>query len=163
MDVSSSDLYIEAGKDYNFGYGLLSCTYGYPMLFSEEESKDGGFNYYLASSSTSVASSFSWSEISGYGNLLIYVRLDDSSEVDYNYIYNPGYGTYSIGDNFALQLVEAEGDRKPGTEIQWYFDDEPVSGDSITLKYAGNHLVEARFMTTAGKTKVVELEISVGL
>lgn len=163
VDVSSSDLYIEAGKDYNFGYGLLSCTYGYPMLFSEEESKDGGFNYYLASSSTSVASSFSWSEISGYGNLLIYVRLDDSSEVDYNYIYNPGYGTYSIGDNFALQLVEAEGDRKPGTEIQWYFDDEPVSGDSITLKYAGNHLVEARFMTTAGKTKVVELEISVGL
>ena len=163
IDVSSQNLYIQAGKDYHFGYGLLSCTYGYPMLFSEEEVEDGGFNYYLASSSTSVSNSFSWSELSGYGNLLVYVRLDDSSKVDYNHIANPGYGNYSVGDTFALTLVEAEGNRKPGTAIQWYFDDEPVSGESITLKYAGCHLVEARFTTADGKTKVVELEITVGL
>ena len=125
--------------------------------------EDGGFNYYLASSSTSVSNSFSWSELSGYGNLLVYVRLDDSSKVDYNHIANPGYGNYSVGDTFALTLVEAEGNRKPGTAIQWYFDDEPVSGESITLKYAGCHLVEARFTTADGKTKVVELEITVGL
>lgn len=163
VDVSSNNLYIEAGKDYHFGYGLLNCTYGYPMLFTEEEPMEGGFNYYLANGSTSVANSFTWSELSGYGNLLIYVKLDDSTEVDYNAIYNPGYGNYSVGDTFALRLVEAEGSRKPGTEIQWFFDDEPVSGESITLKYAGYHLVEARFTTAEGKMKVVELEITVGL
>ena len=163
VDVSSNDLYIEPGKDYHFGYGLLSCTYGYPMLFSDEESNEGGFNYYLASGSTSVSNNISWSELSGYGNLLVYVRLDDSSKVDYNHIDNPGYGKYSVGDTFALTLVEAEGNRKPGTDIQWFFDDEPVSGESITFKYAGYHLVEARFTTVDGKTSVVELELSVGL
>ena len=163
IDLSSSNLYIEAGKDYHFGYGLLNCTYGYPMLFSSEDSADGGFEYYLASASTSVASSFDWSGISGYGNLLIYVVLDDSSEVDYNYIYNPGYGSYSVGETFALTLVEAEGGRKPGTPVQWFFDDEPVEGEGVVLKYAGRHLVEARFTTTEGKTKVVELEINVNL
>ena len=163
IDLSSSNLYIEAGKDYNFGYGLLNCTYGYPMLFSYEEAVEGGFNYYLAQSSTSVASDFTWSEVPGYGNLMIYVVIDDSSEVNYNYIYNPGYGNYSVGDTFELTLVEAEGDRKPGTPIQWFFDDEPVNGEGIVLKYAGRHLVEARFTTTEGKTKVVELEINVNL
>lgn len=163
VDLSSSNLYIEAGKDYNFGYGLLSCTYGYPLLYSDEEGQEGGFNYSLTSSSTSVSNNISWNELPGYGNLLIYVRLDDSSDVDYNAIYNPGYGRYSVGDTFALQLVEAEGNRKPGTDIQWFFDDEPVSGESITLKYAGYHLVEARFTTVDGKTKILELEITVGL
>ena len=53
------------------------------------------------------------------------------------------------------------GARKPGTAIQWFFDDEPVSGSSVPLKYPGRHVVEARFTTTEGKTKVVELEIEV--
>lgn len=163
IDLSSNDLYVEAGKDYNFGYGLLNCTYGYPMLFSREESKDGGFNYYLTSASTNVeGSSFTWNETTS-GNLLIYVVLDSSSEVDYNYIYNPGYGNYKVGDTFALTLVEAEGNRKPGTDVKWFFDDEPVSGEGIVLKYAGYHVVEARFTTTDGKTKVLELEINVNL
>ena len=170
IDVSSSNLYIQAGKDYHFGYGLLKCTYGYPMLFSEEESAEGGFCYSILNSSTSPASSLSWAELSGYGNLLIYVVLDDSSEVNYNYIANPGYGSYSVGDEFALTLVEATGDRKPNSDITWYFDDEPVavssnpvSGASVQLKYAGWHVVEARFTTTDGKTKVVDLEINVNL
>ena len=171
IDLSSSNLYIQAGKDYNFGYGLLNCTYGYPMLFSMEDYAEGGFNYYLASGSNSVASSaFTWSELSGDGNLLIYVVLDDSSEVNYNYIANPGYGSYSVGEQFALTLVEATGDRKPNSDITWYFDDEPVatsstaeSGVTVPLKYAGWHVVEARFTTTDGKTKVVDLEINVNL
>jgi len=169
IDVSGEDLYVPADTDCYFGYALVNCTYGYPMLFSDEDAADGGFNYCITESS-SVSSSSTWYEISGYGNLLIYVELDDSSEVDYNYIYNPGYGTYTVGDSFALTLVEAAGDRKPGSEIVWYFDDEQVatsseaaSGEAVTLKYAGYHVVEARFTTTDGKTKVVELELNVGL
>ncbi|MBO7604201.1 MAG: M6 family metalloprotease domain-containing protein [Bacteroidales bacterium] len=170
IDVSSNNLYIQEGTDYHFGYGLLRCTYGYPMVFSEEEAAEGGFCYYLVNSSSTLAQSVPWSELPGYGNLLIYVVLDDSSEVNYNYIANPGYGSYSVGEQFALTLVEATGDRKPGSEISWYFDDEPVavssnpvSGASVQLKYAGWHVVEARFTTTDGKTKVVDLEINVNL
>ena len=94
---------------------------------------------------------------------MIYVELDDSSNVDYNSIDNPGYGSYRVGDTLTLKLNEAEGVRKPGTTITWYYDDEPVSGSSVTFKYPGNHLIEARFTTTEGKTKIVELELNVSL
>ena len=94
---------------------------------------------------------------------MINVELDDSSEVNYNYIDNPGYGSYKVGDTLELKLVEATGDRLPGSAIKWYYDDEPVSGTSVTFKYPGYHLIEARFTTTGGKTKVVELELDVTL
>ena len=169
IDVSGEDLYVPADTDCYFGFGLVQCTYGYPFIYSDNNPKNGGFNYYLDATTTVSTSAVSWSSLS-YGNLLIYVVLDDSSEVDYNYIKNPGYGSYTVGDSLPLTLVEAAGDRKPGSEISWYFDDELVctsseaeSGESVLLKYAGMHLVEARFTTTDGKTKIVELELNVGL
>ena len=163
VDVSDKNLYIPSGTDCYFGYGLITCTDGYPLLFSNNNPQEGGFNYYLSSSTSVESTAFTWNDLSSRGNLMVYVVLDDSSEVNYNYIDNPGYGNYKVGDTFALTLVEAEGDRKPGSEIQWFFDDEPVSGESIVLKYAGYHVVEARFTTTDGKASVVELEINVNL
>lgn len=167
LDVSSQNLYVPANQDCHFGFGLVRCTDPYPMLFSDNDPKEGGFCYYLSSSTSISNSAFTWSTLD-YGNLLIYVVLDDSSEVDYNYIDNPGYGTYSAGDAFALKLIEAEGNRKPGSEIKWYYDDELVatstnadSGQTVSLKSSGSHLIEARFTTTEGKTKIVELEVSV--
>ena len=162
IDVSGENLVIPADTDCYFGYGLVQCTYGYPWLYSNYYPKDGGLNYYLTTGTSVSTSAFTWNSLS-VGNLLVYIVVDDTTDVDYNYIYNPGYGTYTVGDNFELKLIEAEGDRKPGTAIEWFFDDEPVSGDSITLAYAGYHLVEARFTTVDGKTKVVELEMNVGL
>lgn len=161
IDISDQDLYVPSGTDCYFGYALVSCTDGYPLIYSNNNPQDGGFNYMITTSS-SVPSSSSWNAISN-GNLLVYVVLDDSSEVDYSYIANPGYGSYKVGEEFALTLVEAQGDRKPEGAVQWYFDDEPVSGESVALKYAGYHLVEARFTTVAGKTEIVELEINVEL
>ena len=158
VDISGANLYIEAGKDYYFGYALYDCTDPYPLLFSTNNPKDLGFTYYGGYSSSYMG----WTPISS-GNLLIDVELDNSSAIDYNYIDNPGYGSYSVGDSLALRLIEAEGNRKPGTAIQWYFDDEPVNGSSVSFKYSGTHLIEARFTTTEGKTKIVELEINVGL
>ena len=80
--------------------------------------------------------------------------------LDYNYILDPGNGSYHVGDVFALTLVETEGSRKPQTAIAWYLDDEPVSGTSVTLT-AGKHVIEARFTTQEGKNKVIELELTV--
>ena len=84
----------------------------------------------------------------------------EAPDTGYNYIADPKNGSYSAGDVFDLALVETTGDRKPGTDIAWYLDDEPVSGTSLTLS-AGSHVIEARFTTTEGKRKVVELEITV--
>ena len=50
-------------------------------------------------------------------------------------------------------MTETEGDRKPASEVEWFFDDEPVSG-SVTLP-AGSHVIEARFTTASGGKKVV--------
>ena len=81
-------------------------------------------------------------------------------ETYYNYIEDPSNGVYSPGYVFALNLVETTGDRKPGTAVSWFYDGEPVSGQSVTLT-AGEHVIEARFTTTGGKEKVVELDLNV--
>ena len=162
VDLSGENLYIPAGKDCYFGFALNRCTYGYPLVFTDDKPQEGGANCAIySSSSTTWQSTVEWEELADYGNLLIYVVLDDSSVIDYNSIANPAYGTYKVGDTFPLHLNEAEGDRKPGSAVEWFFDDEPVSGNGVRLKYPGIHVVEARFTTTAGKTKVVELEINV--
>ena len=169
IDVSGQNLYIPEGQDCYFGFALVNCSEPYPMVFSENNPKEGGFCFALYSSTSISNTAVSWSTLN-YGNLLIYVVLDDSSEVDYNYIENPGYGTYAAGESFPLKLIEAAGSRKPGSAIRWYFDDELVatsnsadSGQSVSLKYPGHHLIEARFTTSDGKTKIVELEVNVTL
>ena len=91
-----------------------------------------------------------------------YLTIGDYEAPDtgYNYIADPKNGRYDAGEVFDLTLVETEGVRKPGSDIAWYLDDEPVSGPSVTLS-AGTHVVEARFSTTEGKQKVVELTLTV--
>ena len=78
----------------------------------------------------------------------------------YNYIADPGNGSYKAGDVFDLILIETSGNRRPASTTDWYFDGEQVSTESVTLT-KGTHTVEARFTTAAGKTKIVELELSV--
>lgn len=70
-------------------------------------------------------------------------------------IVNPLNGSYSAGDPFNLALS----DPTEPSNLVWYFDDEPVSGSSVTLT-AGTHVVEARF-TVSGETKIVELTLNV--
>ena len=161
LDVSGANLTIPAGTDCYFGYVLENCTFGYPWLYSYNEPKAGGFCYDgYSTSNTDWQTASDWYSISGV-NILIDVELDDSRYLDYNSIDNPGYGTYYVGQTLTLKLNEAEGVRKPGTAVTWYYDDETVSGTSVTFKYPGTHLIEARFTTTEGKTKIVELEVNV--
>ena len=161
LDVSGANLRIPSGEDCHFGYALTDCTYGYPFVYAKETYQSGGLELdFWPSGYDNWRTDVDWSSFTN-GNLLIYVELEEPATVAYNTISNPGYGTYRVGDSFALELNEVEGERKPGSAVQWYFDDEPVSGASLTLRYPGVHLVEARFTTTGGKTKVVELEINV--
>ena len=81
-----------------------------------------------------------------------------SEELDYNVIDNPGNGVYSAGSRFSFSLVESA-IRAPQS-VAWYFDDEPVKADSVTLT-AGVHTVEAHITLASGHTKIVTLEITV--
>ena len=79
-----------------------------------------------------------------------------SVTLNYNIIDNPGNGVYTAGSSFQLNLVTSEA--QPVTAVAWYFDDEPVSGSSVTLP-AGTHLVEAHLTLASGETKIVDLTI----
>jgi len=63
---------------------------------------------------------------------------------------------YSAGSSFALELVESAA--QPVASVAWYFDDEPVTGSSVSLK-AGTHVVEAHLTLVSGATQILELTI----
>ena len=78
-----------------------------------------------------------------------------SGEVDYVTI--AGAESYRAGDRFTFELVCPETVDIPKS-VTWYFDDEPVMADSVTLT-RGAHTVEAHLTDTAGNQSVVTLEI----
>ena len=113
-------------------------------------------NSYTAKSWNGVSSSISLSNISYANNQVNLYASVPSSNIDYTVISNPGDGLYHAGDNFNLSLVEAEGETV--SSVSWYFDDEPVSGNSVRLK-AGSHTVEAVLTLSTGAVKTVTLEL----
>ena len=161
VDLTDYDLMIPDGTEIYAGYALVDWTYTSPFVvqITEDEENIG----YIAD--TDLNSS-AWEALTlSDETFVVKVKLTigDYSAPDngYSYIDNPGDGTYSAGTAFALNLVETTGDRKPGSEISWFYDDEPVSGATVTLSKTGLHTVTARYTTSAGKRKVVELEITV--
>ena len=163
--IIPSDKDIYAGVGYSQGgYSYNSAYYSFGAFYKTDEDEnildwavdwpyDGLVSEYNL---TATGTRYSWDVIFDF---TLTIGDFDAPDTGYNYIDDPKNGTYSAGDVFALTLVETEGARKPGTDITWYLDDEPVSGSSVTLT-AGAHVVKARFVTTEGKTKIVELELS---
>lgn len=161
VDLSDEDLRLPAGETCYFGYALTGCTEGYPCYYSKNDAPVEGGGYMYHTSSSSIPTNVTWWDYSSSrGPMLISVILEEPAVLDYNVIANPRAGNYHTGDSLDLDLVAVAGDRAPGTVIDWYFDDEPVSG-TVTLSRAGKHTLEARFTTRAGKRKVVELSITV--
>lgn len=114
---------------------------------------------YTARSWNGVESDIKLSQISysstGDGRVTLYASVPQAT-LSYNVIANPGNGVYTAGSSFSLELVESEA--QPVASVQWYFDDEPVSGSSVSLT-AGTHVVEAHITLTSGDTRIVELTI----
>jgi hypothetical protein len=65
---------------------------------------------------------------------------------------------YSAGSSFQLALVESTA--QPVSSVEWFFDDEPVSGPSVLLT-AGTHVVEAHLTLSSGVTQIVDLTLTV--
>ncbi len=103
-----------------------------------------------------VESEVKLSNISYSGNQVSFNAEVPSVDLNYNVIDNPGNGVYTAGSTFQLGLVLS--DAQPVSQVEWYFDDEPVTGTSVTLP-AGTHVIEAHMTLTTGEEKIVELTI----
>jgi hypothetical protein len=77
-------------------------------------------------------------------------------ELGFNYIANPGNGTYAAGDRFGLELVRYE--EGAPSSVSWVFDGQAVQAGSVTLT-AGKHLVEAHLTYPDGAVEVIRLTI----
>ena len=176
VDLRDLNLVVPANKDIyagvgysKGGYSYNSAYYAFGAFYKTDEDDDGNeFTYDWAVgwpydgmvseyNLTATGERYSWDLIFDF---TLTVGDFEAPDTGYNYISDPGSGVYSAGDRFALTLVETEGSRKPAGEIAWFYDDEPVAADSLTLT-SGSHVIEARFTTEDGNRKVVELEIDV--
>ena len=117
-----------------------------------------GKSSYTAKSWNGVDSDCPLTQISYADNCVSLYASVPSAELEYSVIANPGNGTYHSGDSFNLALEEAEA--RPVSAVLWYFDDEPVSGDAVTLT-AGSHVIEAHLTLADGSTQIVTLQITV--
>ena len=164
LDLSEEDIRIPEDMDCYFGYALLGSTDKYPYVFSRQDSAAGGLLLYQPEDSPEdVPEEVEWwdySEGYGFGPLVISVELEGGIILQFNYIDIPSASTYAVGQTLDLNLVRVDNNHAPGTDISWYYDDEPVSG-TVTFTRTGRHTLEARFTTVAGRRKVVELEITV--
>ena len=164
VDLSEEDIRIPDDTDCFFGYALLGCSEPYPYIYSRQAATEGGlFLFEEEEAYEDVPEEVEWwdySDLPNFGPLLITVTLEGGIVLQFNYIDNPSAGTYAVGQTLDLNLVRVDNDHAPGTDVSWYFDDEPVSG-KVTFTRAGRHTLEARFTTVAGRRKVVELEITV--
>ena len=163
LDLSKEELRIPEGTDCYFGYALLGSSDGFPYCYSFQDPAPGGMLLYEPGEDQAVPEEAEWwdySDDTDCGPLLIAVLLENGTVLQFNYIANPSASTYAVGQTLDLNLVRVSNDHAPGTDISWYFDDEPVSG-KVTFTRAGRHTLEARFTTVAGRRKIVELEITV--
>lgn len=156
VDITDQDLIIPDGVDIFAGYALKSWAYSYPITATDPSSSE--LVGYLADYDLESTEWEAWSSV-----LKIKISIGDytAPETGYNYIDNPKGGVYSVGDTFALSLVETASDLRPNTSgVSWYYDDEPVSS-SVRLGSAGTHTISAEFVTVSGDRKVIDLEIEV--
>ena len=167
VDLRGEELLIPANKDIFAGVGFSRGGYNengyyYSFCYIPKSSQEWGADWPYDGfySSYNLTSTGTRTSVGALFEFYLTIGDYEAPDTGYNYIADPKNGRYSAGEVFDLTLVETEGARKPGSDIAWYLDDEPVSGPSVTLS-AGTHVVEARFSTTEGKQKVVELTLTV--
>lgn len=141
-----------------YGHSLYQGGYYFNPGYSDKIPFPGSQSVrtFTAKSWNGEDSDIQLSDISYSNNQVTLYATVPSNTLDYNVIANPGNGVYSAGSQFNLALETSEA--QPVESVDWYFDDEPVSGTSVTLT-AGTHLVEAHLTLSTGVTKILELTI----
>lgn len=179
VDLRDQEIIIPNGKDVYAGVGYSGITNPYSETsetttyyasFGCFYKSDEDYNLYDWAQNWAYCGYWSSYNLTSTGtrttdndtifDFILTVGDYEAPDTGYNYIADPGNGSYAAGTVFDLTLIETQGERKPQGTIAWYMDDEPLSGTSVTLP-SGTHVIEARFVTTDGKNKIVELEVSV--
>lgn len=146
-----------------FGYELYGQYYyfdPYDKGYAQQIPFPGSKNIttYTPVSWNGVESEITLSGITYAANQVTLTATVPFDGIDYNVISNPGSGHYSSGDRFSFELEESAS--RPVQSVVWYYDDEPVQADSVTLT-SGAHTVEAHLTLVSGNVKIVTLEITV--
>ena len=110
---------------------------------------------YLPLSWNGIEGDITFSDISYADGLVTLQAYVPTGDLDYVTIADAG--SYTAGSRFNFALNQPEDVEVP-VSVAWYFDDEPVQADSVTLT-AGNHTVEAVLTLKDGSRQVVSLEI----
>jgi len=112
---------------------------------------------YVPRSWNGVEGDITFSNIAYAGDQVTLKAHVPSEDLDYLTIADAG--SYRAGERFTFSLVRPEAVDMPSAVV-WYFDDEPVLADSVTLT-AGAHTVEAVLTIADGRTQTLTLEIDV--
>ena len=88
----------------------------------------------------------------------VFLPPNDISVMGYNFIDNPGNGTYSNNSRFNFKLVTAESN--PPSSVEWYYDDARKTSSYVTVR-TGDHTVRAELTYADGSTETLILEITV--
>jgi hypothetical protein len=162
VSVVAQEFYIPEKADLYIGYAMVGCNEDYPLLVQAcEEDKAG----YLTTFKPKSASSWNMMTVKdASGNRTYYTPVLSASvgepveaSLGFNYIANPGNGTYKAGDRFELALVRYEDDAP--SSVAWKFDGQTVKADSVSLT-AGSHTVEAHLTYPDESVEVIRLVIN---
>ena len=116
-----------------------------------------GVTTYVPLSWNGVEGLVSFENISYLRNRVTLRAIVPTDDLDYVTIADAG--SYAAGDRFTFALVRPETVEAPAS-VAWYFDDEPVLADSVSLT-AGAHVIDARLTYADGRQGTVTLEIEV--
>lgn len=141
-----------------FGHYLYEGNYYFDEAYSERIPFPGldPVTRFIPVSWNRVNGSVSFRDIAfDGGEVSLYAQVP-SGNLDYATITDEG--SYRAGDRFSFALTIPNGRETPASVV-WYYDDEPVSADSVTLT-AGDHTVEAILTFAGGRSEILTLEIS---
>lgn len=157
VSIVSQEFYIPGDTDIYIGYALVKCSEPYPLLVQPCEEGNAG---YVAQFRQNRAGN--WSLMAGedkdFFTPVISASVGEpvSAELGFNYIDNPGNGTYKAGSRFTFKLNRYEDDAP--SSVTWKFDGQTVKADSVSLT-AGSHTVEAHLTYPDGSVEVIRLVI----
>ena len=146
-------------------YGSHPCFYIIPAAnqtslnyYSERQIPFpcGDVNTYVPKSWNGVEGNVTFSEIAFSGGLVTLHARVFTGDLDYVTITDAG--SYKAGDRFNFGLTYNEEEVEAPAVVEWYFDDEPVRADSVTLT-RGAHVVEAVLTLSDDSRSVLTLEI----
>ncbi len=158
IDVSNRSILVPQGQNLYIGFAIKDCKYSYPLVY-KKKTDDSPYASRVRAYEFDTETLFS--SMGAYtGSTPIRFKVADNYTPDpgYNYISNPGEGTYAAGTKFDLILVQSPSDTP--SSVSWKYDGAATGASSVTLT-AGTHTVEALLVFPDGSEETMRLILTV--